>query len=183
MKRTIHNPVLDGTITFLTTAKESHGSLTELEATIMPGGRNPPHYHRSYDETFAVLEGVLQLDLGKKLRRQLRAGESYVVSAGTVHSFRNESDAPVRIRTRVIPGNEGFENSLRIFAGLALDGHYNLRLRIPSSFQHLAISAVMSDTRLPFPLSFLNLTLRLVASFARWRGVEKQLLARYASDM
>jgi mannose-6-phosphate isomerase-like protein (cupin superfamily) len=100
INRTIHNPALRGTITFLTTAKESHGAISELEVTVMPKGENPPHYHRSYDESFTVIEGMLRLHLGGGVGKDLGPGESYVVRAGNVHSFRNETNQPASCRER-----------------------------------------------------------------------------------
>jgi len=38
MRRTIHNPVFGDTVTFLRISPESGGAITELEATVMPGG-------------------------------------------------------------------------------------------------------------------------------------------------
>jgi quercetin dioxygenase-like cupin family protein len=179
INRTIHNPALRGTITFLTTAKESHGAISELEVTVMPKGENPPHYHRSYDESFTVIEGMLRLHLGGGVGKDLGPGESYVVRAGNVHSFRNETNQPARVRARIVPGKEGFENSLRILAGLSADGLYNNRLQMPHSLQHLAICVSMSDTRLVGSSALLNQPLRLLAWFARKQGVENELLLRY----
>jgi len=178
MRRMIHNPILNGTVTFLQTSADSGGTITEVEATVMPGGGNPPHFHRTYDETFLAIEGVIGLELAKGVRVELSPGESYIVKAGQVHSFHNATNAPVRIRTQISPGNAGFENSLRILYGLASDGLYNQR-GIPHSFQHLAICASMSDTWLPGFKWFCNAPLRLVAHFARWCGVERQLRRTY----
>lgn len=158
---------------------ESRGAVTELEATVVPGGSNPPHFHRTYDEIFTMLEGSLQLESPKGVPIDLLPVKKYVVKAGQVHSFRNVSNAPVRIQTQIIPGNEGFENSLRILYGLASDGRYHRRRKVPRNFEHLAVCMSMSDTCLKGPLSLLNTVFRLVARFARWRGVEKQLLSRY----
>jgi quercetin dioxygenase-like cupin family protein len=178
MRRTIHNPILNGTVTFLRTATDSGGTITELEATVMPGGGNPAHVHKTYDETFTVLEGVISLELSNGARLDLSRGESYVVKAGQVHSLHNATDAPVRVRTQIVPGNEGFEISLRILYGLASDGLYNQR-QMPRSVQHLALCASMSDTWLPGFKSFYNAPLRLVARFARWRGVDEHLRRTY----
>jgi hypothetical protein len=109
----------------------------------------------------------------------LRQGEKYVVKVGQVHSFVNISNAPARIRTEIIPGNEGFENSLRILYGLASDGLYHRERKAPRSFEHLAVCMSMSDTCLAGPLSCLNRMFRVVAMFARWRGVEKRLMLTY----
>ena len=179
MNQTLHNSALRGTVTFLDTARSSRGRLTEIEVLLLPGGGNPPHYHRTYDEAFTIIEGSLQLKLAGRHRKALKAGETYVVTAGNVHSFYNDSDRPVQVRCRIMPANEGFENSLRIMAGLATDGCYNLRLQMPSSFQALAVCMAMSDTWVSGPLAVLNRPLRLLAHVARWRGVERKLKHRY----
>jgi len=177
MRRTIHNPILNDTVTFLRTSAESGGAITELEATVMPGGGNPPHFHGTYDETITVLEGVIRLKLASGVH-DLSLGKSYVIKAGQVHSLSNATDAPARLRTQISPGNEGFENALRIMCGLASDGLYNQR-KMPRSLQHLAICASISDTWLSGPLSWLNVPLRIVARLARWRGVEERLCLTY----
>lgn len=104
-------------MTFLQTSADSGGAITEVEATVMPEGGNPPHFHRTYDETIRAIEGVIRLELAKGVRVDLSDGESYIVKAGQAHSFHNATDAPVRVRTQISPGNEGFENSLRILYG------------------------------------------------------------------
>jgi len=112
MKRTIHNPILNDTVTFLRTAAASDGAITEQDVTVMPGGGNPPHFHRTFDEAFTMLDGAVSLELSEGVRLDLSRGDSYVVKAGQVHSFHNSTDAPVRIRTQISPGNEGFDNFL-----------------------------------------------------------------------
>ncbi len=59
MKRTIVNPIIKDTVTFLKTPEETNGQMTEAEITLMPGGGNPLHYHKTYSETFSALEGEL----------------------------------------------------------------------------------------------------------------------------
>jgi quercetin dioxygenase-like cupin family protein len=177
MTRTIHNPILNVTVTFLKTASESDGAITELEATVMPGESNPPHFHRTYDETFTMLEGILRLELSGGVRVDLSPGTSYVVKAGQVHSFHNVSQATVRVQTQIVPGNEGFEHALRFLYGLASDGLYNQRM--PRSLQHLAVCASIGDTWLPGLPSLFNPLIRVFALIARWRGIERQLLCKY----
>ena len=60
MKRTFVNPVIKDTITFLQTTSESGGRVSEPEITLMPGGGNPVHYHKTYAETFIVIDGAAQ---------------------------------------------------------------------------------------------------------------------------
>ncbi len=178
MKRTIHNPILQDTVTFIQTSADSGGTVTELEATVMPGGSNPPHFHTSYTETITVIEGVILLRLSKGVEVELASGQTYTIQAGQVHGFRNATDASVHVRSTISPASEGFETALRIMYGLAADGLYNQR-KMPRSFQHFAICATISDTRLPEYMSMLNPLVKLVASFARWRGVEEQLRHKY----
>ena len=139
MKRTIHNPVLNDTVTFLQTAAESHEAITELEATVMPGGSNPPHFHTTYDETVTVLEGRVLLQLAKGTEVELSSGDTYLIKAGQVHGFRNATEAPIRVVSRITPGSKGFKDVLRIMYGLASDGVYSAR-KMPRSFQHSHVS-------------------------------------------
>ena len=178
MKRTIHNPVLRDTVTFTSTSGESGGEFTELEATVMPGGGNLPHFHKSFDETVTIVEGVLTLVFNRSDELELSAGQSYAIRAGLVHSFRNATESVVRVYDRITPGSEGFENALRIMYGLAGDGLYNER-KMPRSVQHFAICASISDTRLPGFMSVFNPLIDLLARLARWRGIEDQLRRKY----
>ena len=68
MKRVIVNPIFRDTVTFIKTSAETNGQFTEAELMLMPGGRNPLHYHLSYSETFTAIDGELGLGLAKKLQ-------------------------------------------------------------------------------------------------------------------
>jgi len=55
----------------------------------------PPHYHAKYAELFMVLKGKMEFMVdGKKVL--LHEGESIDLPAGTVHTFSNPTDEPVR---------------------------------------------------------------------------------------
>jgi quercetin dioxygenase-like cupin family protein len=56
MKRHIVNPVIKDTATFIQTSAESNGTVSEFDFTLMPGGGNPLHYHKTYSETFTALQ-------------------------------------------------------------------------------------------------------------------------------
>ena len=178
MNRTIHNPIVNDTVTFLQTSAESGGTCTELDLEVMPGGGNAPHFHKTYTESFTVVEGVLTLDLDRGVRKTLSAGESFVIEPGQTHSYHNETNKPLRCRNRLTSASEGFESTLRILYGLAADG-LTSRSATPKMLQDLAVCAVISDTSAPGILAFANPLLRLVARFARWRGVEAALRRRY----
>jgi mannose-6-phosphate isomerase-like protein (cupin superfamily) len=53
------------------------------------------HLHRSDDEAWFVLEGVLGFQVGDE-RREVAAGESILVTRGTPHSYWNPGPAPAR---------------------------------------------------------------------------------------
>jgi hypothetical protein len=63
MKKVIVNPIFRDTVTFIKTSAETKEQFTEAELTLMPGGRNPLHYHLSYSETFTAIDGELGVGL------------------------------------------------------------------------------------------------------------------------
>jgi len=92
MKRTIVNPIFKDTVTFVRTAAESNGQVSDLEVTLLPGGRNPLHYHMSYSETFTAIDGELGVGLGRIKKRILEPGNSYTVEHNNLHYFFNPTD-------------------------------------------------------------------------------------------
>ncbi|MDX3656723.1 cupin domain-containing protein [Streptomyces sp. ID05-26A] len=66
-----------------------------------PGAR--PHFHKTFSESFYVLEGEITLLDGDEW---VRAGEGdfLYVPADRPHAFRNDSDAPVRMLILFSPG-------------------------------------------------------------------------------
>jgi len=66
MKNYIENPIIKDTATFIKTSSGNNGNITEIDFTLMPGGGNPYHFHRSYSETFFAIQGELGLFFGKK---------------------------------------------------------------------------------------------------------------------
>lgn len=178
MKRTYYNPVIKDTITFLQTAAESGNQVTEIEITLMPGGGNPLHFHRTYSETFIAIDGDLGLKLGGGRKKVLKPGESHCVAPMQLHSFFNPGNSEIKFKVQIHPGHTGFENSLKILCGLAADGLTNKKA-IPKSMKHLAMIGEMSDMRLPGIIGLLTPVLKRVAKKARQRGEEKELIERY----
>ena len=64
----------------------------------------PAHVHPNSDESFTVLDGALDIRLGRGWST-LTAGESVTAPAGATHGFRNTSGAPVRVQVDVVPGD------------------------------------------------------------------------------
>jgi mannose-6-phosphate isomerase-like protein (cupin superfamily) len=66
--RRYYHPGQKDYATFLETSEETGGERTLIEIELAPGGGNTPHYHKTYDEHFEVLEGALEVQLGKASR-------------------------------------------------------------------------------------------------------------------
>ncbi len=89
----------DGSVYVITkAARDTRGERTEMEFTLPPRNVSPPpHVHpRQFDE-FEVLEGTLELMQDGRWR-SYGEGEAVSVPPGTLHTFRNRSDAPVRAK-------------------------------------------------------------------------------------
>ena len=83
----------------------------------MPGP--PPHTHATLHDMFYVLEGTLTMRIGDD-EVAAPAGTFVCAPPGTVHTFRNASDAPVRFLNFNTPG--GWERYMRDLAAAAASG-------------------------------------------------------------
>jgi quercetin dioxygenase-like cupin family protein len=178
MKRTIVNPIIKDIVTFLQTAEESGGKITEAEITLMPGGGNPLHYHKTYSETFTAIDGEVGLNLGRRDTKILRVGESHTVEPKSLHRFFNPTDKEIKFNIKLKPGHTGFENSLRILYGLAADGLTDNK-SIPKSLKHTAIIVCISDMNIPGMLTFLYPLLKRISNKAKKNGEEQMLIDKY----
>lgn len=167
-------------------ANPSTGEIAEIERSALvnggrasilftlPGGAEgaPPHYHGSYDETFVVVEGVLEVRLGEALAPHLlTAGESIVVRRGEHHAFRNPASDPVRFRTIAAEG-AGFERFIRSWYGLGGAGHF--ARGAPRNPLHLAMALDAGDITLVGPPRALQrLIRRALARLAGATGADK----------
>ncbi|MES2141264.1 MAG: cupin domain-containing protein [Bacteroidota bacterium] len=177
MKRTIVNPIVKDTVTFLQTAEESGGKITDLELTLLPGGRNVLHYH-NYSEKFTAIDGELGLKLGKKEILILKPGESYTVPAMVLHNFFNPMEREIRFGIQILPGHQGFENMLRILYGLASDGLTDKKSQ-PKSLVHTAIIICMAEINAPGLLTIMLPVFKMIARRAKKNGEEQKLIDRY----
>ena len=180
MKRTIVNPIIKDSVTFIQTSEESGGKVTEAEITLMPEGGNPLHYHKSYSETFTAIEGDLGVKLGKKDTKILKPGESHTVEPMSLHCFFNPTQKEIKFNVKLTPGHNGFEYSLRILYGLAADGLTNKK-SIPKSLKHTAIIVCMSDMNVPGLLTLLYPLLERISKKAKINGEEQKLIAKYCN--
>ncbi len=102
------------------TGEDTDGSFFLSESILAPGFAGPPpHRHEKLHDMFYVLEGTLTLLLGEDVR-PAGAGSFVCVPPGVVHTFRNDSDGPVRLLNFNTPA--GWEHYMRDVAAAAQQG-------------------------------------------------------------
>ncbi|KIW22394.1 uncharacterized protein PV07_12283 [Cladophialophora immunda] len=178
--RTIVNKNTGETITWTTYGYESEGKEANAILVCKPGGGPPLHYHTSYAERFEAVEGELGVILGNREPMHLKPGESADIPIGTSHRFFNDGDKDVTFKGFVLPAHAGFERSLYILFGLNNDGLADAETGMPHSILHTALIGEMSDMRFPgFQGGLMNYVGKVLAVYARWTGVEDELLRKY----
>lgn len=79
-------------------AADNGGSFVEMQFTLPPGSVSPPpHVHAGLTEEYEVIEGAFDLMSGGSWT-SLGPGQSASIPPGTLHTFKNRSGAPVRVR-------------------------------------------------------------------------------------
>ena len=102
------------------TGEETGGSFFLSENVVEPGFPGPPpHRHAALTDMFYVLEGTLRMLVGDT-EHDAGPGTFVCVPPGVVHTFRNASDAPVRVLNFSTPA--GWEHYMRELAEAARSG-------------------------------------------------------------
>src|SRR5256714_11603091 len=83
------------------------------EIRVSPNNGPPPHIHSREDESFFVLEGEVEFQIGDE-KITARPGTFIQGPRGIAHSFKNNTKLPARILGFVTPA--GFENFFKEFA-------------------------------------------------------------------
>ena len=176
--RTVENPIIKDKATFLETAAETDGKFTLIQVELAPKGGNGLHYHKTFDETFTVLEGTLGIQVGKQTT-YLKQGESATAPAGQSHRFFNPSDVETVVFNVLLqPSHPGFETTIQVAYGLASDG-LTTSTGVPKSLYHMALILEWSDTNLPGIFSWLEPVMKWLAKRAVKKGIDKELTDRY----
>ena len=96
---------------------ETGGEYVEMTATMLPGPFSPPpHAHPRSTDSFRIEEGTLYVFLDGAWTK-LGAGEEMSVPPGTLHTVRNSSGKPVKVRVTHRPAVR-LEAYLEHFHGL-----------------------------------------------------------------
>ena len=78
------------------TAEDTGGAFVVTEVLLEGGFAGPPrHYHQRLHETLYLLEGEMVLTVGED-EAVLGPGGFASIPPGTVHTFRNDGERPVR---------------------------------------------------------------------------------------
>ncbi len=95
------------TIAIAAGAEDTNGAFALLDYELAPGfAALPPHVHQREDTAIYVLEGQLQVQVGRS-RRLVGPGEFIFLARNIAHAQSNPGSRPVRFLTILIPG--GFE--------------------------------------------------------------------------
>ena len=125
--------------------EDTAGELFEATNWLDPGMPGPPvHVHPSAEESFEVIEGVLDVFIDGEWS-SVGAGETATVPAGVPHTLRNASDEPVTTVTRIRPA-ERFEAMFRDMHRLIHEGKIK---RLPPKEPRSAIYAAMLFGKYP----------------------------------
>jgi quercetin dioxygenase-like cupin family protein len=90
-----HIGLVGDTYTITVTSEQTDGRFCVIDMYIPPGGGPPPHRH-DFEETFILLEGVMEATFrGEK--SIVRAGETLNIPSNAPHQFHNSSTRPVRL--------------------------------------------------------------------------------------
>jgi quercetin dioxygenase-like cupin family protein len=102
-----HIGLVGDTYTILLSGEDTAGRFCLIDMHIPPGGGPPPHRH-DFEETFTILEGVLDATF-RGTKQMVRAGETIHIPSNAPHQFHNSSAGPVRLLCTCSPaGQEKF---------------------------------------------------------------------------
>jgi len=147
---TLTNRVTGETLIFHRTAAQTDGESVLVETVVHRDGFvAAAHVHPAQTEQFAILDGLVELRIGKKTHLT-RPGDVAVVPPGTPHRFRNVGDGDARFMCEIRPALQ-FESLIETMFALANEGKTNAQ-GLPNPFRLAVIAEAHFDTvRLPFP--------------------------------
>ena len=172
--RVSENPITGVRHTFLVTCEETGGEYARVRAELPPRARGVPmHFHLSYTESFEVLEGRLDLCVGKKNHVVLTRGQSDFAPLKVPHRFWNATDEPTVFEAEIRPA-ANFEKAIRVADGMARDGRTNAK-GVPKNLFELALLYELADSYLTgMPLFLQRGIFGALARIARKRGYDTE---------
>jgi quercetin dioxygenase-like cupin family protein len=129
--------------TVSTPSAATDGAYVEMDIMLQPGGHTNIHYHPEQEETYKVLDGTLEVFRDGDWHA-LPAGESFTVTHGATHAFRNATETPVRflnVHRPALTFQEFLEALDRLIRAGKVKGLKGLRSGI-----YVSLAAVEHDT-------------------------------------
>ena len=176
-ERKIYNPIQKDYVTFLEMSHETDDKHTLLEVDLAPNGGVGLHYHHHYTESFEVIEGVLGLQIGKKILH-LKVGETASANIHEKHRFFNDTQTYCKFRCIVKPAFRGFEEVLQIGYGLVRDGKTNAK-GLPKNRLVLAYLVWLGEVHLTGWRAWMEPFINQMAKKAIQKGLDKVLREQY----
>lgn len=109
--KTIENPIIGDIVTYVHTANETNGEKTVLELKLFPGGGNGLHFHTAFDESFELIEGSLNVQVGNR-KTKMAVGDKITAGKNEPYRFFADSDKSGTFKITLVPGHAGFEKCI-----------------------------------------------------------------------
>jgi quercetin dioxygenase-like cupin family protein len=159
-------PMPDGSVYIVRRpAAESGGAFVEMEFVLPPGCvPPPPHVHPHQVEEYEVLAGRFDLVVDGTWRT-LEPGQSAEVAVGALHTFRNRSGEPVRVRNQHRPAmrfEEFIERTCRTLRAAGVTRRRDPRVALYLSMVMLDFEETLAPAR-----ARERLAMKALASMAR----------------
>ncbi len=174
---TLEHPVTGERIVFRKTARDTGGELLQVDFFMKPGGFvAAEHIHPNQEERFEVLSGSVRFRM-RGQERDVGAGETVVVPAGTPHVWWNPGEQEGRVLVELHPALK-METFFETFFGLAQDGKVNPKSGLPNPLQ-LALIAREHEDEIYLarpPLFVQRILFGLLASIGKLLGYKAHYL-------
>ena len=102
----IQNKATGDSIEFIQTAKDTNGLMSEFIMTLSSKSswaKSPKHFHPYQTETFKVISGELNLNVGNKHLILTPKDDKVIVEKFTLHSFWNSTNDEVKFIAEIFP--------------------------------------------------------------------------------
>jgi quercetin dioxygenase-like cupin family protein len=170
----LENPVSGERIVFQKTAADTDGELLAFKLFLDPEGHVPgAHVHPEQEERFKVVKGTMRFQKGLKTVIA-SAGDTVVVSPGTMHRFANAGDELAHVLVEVRPALR-MEQLLEVATSLAQEGRTN-RKGMPRPLElALFVREFEREVRVPLvPAGLVRAALAPLARLAESQGLDER---------
>jgi quercetin dioxygenase-like cupin family protein len=92
-----------GTYRILISGKETNGEFATIDMLIPPGGGPGPHAHASFQESFYVIDGEVEVKSEAGTYTAKKGAFINIPKGGIVHGFKNKADKTAHLLCMVVP--------------------------------------------------------------------------------